>query len=404
MPKYRQMIGRVLLVDDEEPLLKAYRRFLQPNSGDETSARHRFDIETMSNPEAALERVAHHGPYATVVSDYKMPGLDGVRFLERVKAIEPSTVRVMLTGAADVDAAIESVNRGAVFRFLTKPCLPATLRDAVEAALRQHQLIVAERELLEHTVSGVVRVLMDTLTVVNPMVSTKSFRVRRCVRHMVKRLGLTDAWQLEVAAMLSQIGSVVLGTDVPTAETVDHPALAQQLLGHIPRFEEVAAIIARQTSSLEPGQAESPFAERDRVRLGGQVLRAALEFEAAMSAGASAQEAVATLSRRRDLDAALVACLADVDDDLRTLTPRTVAMAGLQAGMILDQDVKGSAGVLIMARGHEVTAPMLARIHRMASADWLRTTVKVLVSQVPEFEPLPRWMASEPVAPPETRQ
>jgi CheY-like chemotaxis protein len=397
------MIARVLLVDDEEPLLKAYRRFLQPSGAGESSAP-RCEIETVTSPEAALEQVAHHGPYAVVVSDYKMPGLDGVRFLERVKAISPSTVRVMLTGAADVGAAIESVNRGAVFRFLTKPCLPATLRDAIGAALRQHQLIVAERELLEHTVSGVVRVLMDTLTLVNPTVSTQSYRVRRCVRHMVKKLGLADAWQLEVAGMLSQIGCVVLGTDVPAAEVVDHPALAMQLLGHIPRFEDVAAIIARQTSPLEPGEAETPFAERDRVRLGGHVLRAALEFEKAMSAGASAHEAVATLSRRRDLDAALVSCLADVDDDLRALTPRTVFMAGLRAGMILDQDLRGAAGVLIMTRGHEVTSGMLARIHRMASADWLRTTVKVLVSQVPEFEPLPRWIATGPEVPAEARQ
>lgn len=387
------MVERVLLVDDEESLLKAYRRFLQPAAaGEEATARRPYEVETLSSPVAALQRLADHGPYAVVVSDYKMPELNGIRFLERVKAIAPSTVRVMLTGGADIAAAIDSVNCGAVFRFLTKPCLPATLTEAVAAALRQHQLIVAERELLEETVGGVVRVLMDTLTLVNPVVSNRAYRVRRCVRHMVRELNLADAWRLEVAAMLSQFGCVVLGTDAPASPgALDHPALAQQLLGHIPRFEEVAAIIGRQAAPLDPGDAQIPFAERDPVRLGGQVLRAALEFEAATSAGQPAQAAVAALMRRpADVDAALVRCLVDVDADLKALTPRTLGVNTLCPGMMLDEDLKGANGVLIMARGQEVTEAMLARMCRMASTDWMRKTVKVLVSQVTEFEPLPR--------------
>lgn len=384
------MIERVLLVDDEEPLLKAYRRFLAPPAaGAGPPTRRPYEIETLTSAEAALERIAHHGPYAVVVSDYKMPGLDGVRFLERVKAIAPSTVRVMLTGGAEIGTAIDSVNCGAVFRFLTKPCMPTTLSDTVAAALRQHQLVEAERALLEETVSGVVRLLMDTLTLVNPVVSNRAYRIRRCVRHIVRTLALSDAWQLEVAGMLSQFGCVVLGTEA-VAEGIDHPALAQQLLGRIPRFEEVAAIIGRQAMPFDVTDAPVPFAARDRVRLGGQVLRAALEFEAATTAGQSAPEAIAALLRRpSDVDPQLIRALADVDADLRTLTPRTVVLNGLRAGMVLDEDLKGANGVLILARGQEVTDAMLARMIRMASADWLRTTVKVLVSQVTEFEPLP---------------
>ncbi len=385
------MIERVLLVDDEDQLLKAYRRFLQPNGPGDDSDRRSVEIETMSDPAAALERVTHHGPYAVVVSDYKMPGLDGIRFLERVKAIHPATVRVMLTGGADVASAIDAVNCGALFRFLTKPCLPAVLVETVGAALRQHQLIVAERELLEETVSGVVRVLMDTLTLVNPTVSTRAYRMRRCVRHMIRKLGLRDAWELEVAAMLSQFGRVVLGTDAPAeAEGPDHAALAQQLLGHIPRFEQLAAIIARQSAPLDPEDLRTPFDQRDRIKFGGQVLRAALEFEAATADGQPAADAIALLVRRpADVDPALIRCLSDVDADLRALTPRTMSSAVLRPGMILDEDLKAANGVLIMARGQEVSEAMLARMMRMASTEWLRTQVKVLVSQVTEFEPLP---------------
>jgi CheY-like chemotaxis protein len=396
------MIERVLLVDDEEPLLKAYRRFLQPvGVGDGADGRRSYEVETLSDPEAALDRIAHQGPFAVVVSDYKMPKLDGIRFLERVKGLAPDTVRVMLTGGADVTAAVDAVNCGALFRFLTKPCLPAVLVETVAAALRQHQLIAAERELLEQTVSGVVRVLMDTLTLVNPTVSTRGYRMRRCVRHMVKTLGLADAWQLEVAAMLSQFGQVVLGGEAGEASTPggsDHALLAQELLGHIPRFEEVAAIIGRQAAPIDPADITTPFQERDRVTFGGHVLRTALEFEAATADGQPAADAIARLVRRSDLDPALVRCLADVDADLQKLTPRTLPRILLRPGMVLDEDLKSSSGALLMARGHEVSEAMLARMMRMAATDWLRAPVKVLVSQVTQFEPLPPRLAAPAAA------
>jgi hypothetical protein len=235
---------------------------------------------------------------------------------------------------------------------------------------------------------------MDTLTLVNPSVSTRAYRMRRCVRHMVKKLGLTDAWQLEVAAMLSQFGQVVLGADAAGASAgPDHALLAQELLGHIPRFEEVAAIIGRQAAPIEAADIGVPFLERDRVTFGGHVLRTALEFEAATADGQPAAEAIARLARRSDLDPALVRCLADVDADLQALTPRTLPRVLLRAGMLLDEDLTGTNGALIMARGHEVSEAMLARMMRMASTTWLRTPVKVLVSQVTEFEPLPRRRA-----------
>lgn len=390
------MSPSVLLVDDDELVLKAYRRFLQPPDPSARPTGWRlFEVETSSSAAAALKLVATRRPYAVVVSDYKMPGLNGVKFLEEVKALQPTTVRMMLTGAADIDAAIDSVNRGSVFRFLTKPCLPTTLGSAVAAALRQYELVRAERDLLEQTVGGVVRVLMDTLTLINPPLSRRAHRARRCVRHMVRKLNLGNAWQLEVAAMLSQFGHVVLGAD-PTSATdePDHAALAQQLLGHIPRFEDVAAIIARQASPNRD-DADVPFADRDRIAFGGQVLRLALEFEAATSAGQTPAEAVEALSRRRSgLDRTLVRSLVDVDADLCALTPRTVALSVLRAGMVLDEDLVGPSGVLIMAHGQEVTETMLARMLRMSSSAWLRTTVRVLVSQAAQFDPLPRTEAS----------
>lgn len=124
------------MVDDDPKLCAAMRRHL----GRE------FDLETASSAGQALEKLKNQ-EYAVVVSDLRMPGMDGIQFLSQVQKTSPDTVRIMLTGYADIHAVLDAVNQGAVFRFLTKPCPPENLRAAMEDGLRQHRRVLAEREL-----------------------------------------------------------------------------------------------------------------------------------------------------------------------------------------------------------------------------------------------------------------
>lgn len=101
------------------------------------------------------------GPFAVVVSDMRMPGMDGAAFLATVRHRWPDMVRVLLTSHADVEAAIRVVNDGQIFRFLLKPCEPVTLRRVLHDAVAQHRLLTAERELLERTLQGSVRSLLE---------------------------------------------------------------------------------------------------------------------------------------------------------------------------------------------------------------------------------------------------
>jgi DNA-binding NtrC family response regulator len=128
-------------VDHEENILLAYQRQL----------RKEFQIETALGGGPAPEAIAQRGPYAVIVSDMRMPGMDGVQFLSKVKERAPDSVRMMLTGNNDLQTAMQAVNEGNSFRFLTKPCTPETLAKALEAGLEQYRLITAERELLEKT-------------------------------------------------------------------------------------------------------------------------------------------------------------------------------------------------------------------------------------------------------------
>ena len=128
---------RVLIVDDEPDLLESLADLLHRE----------FEVVTAVGGHAALDAAARSHPHV-VVSDMRMPGMDGATFLARVREREPGAVRILLTGHADIDAALRAVNDGGIFRFLTKPCPPPTLRQALRDAVEHHRMVTADRQLM----------------------------------------------------------------------------------------------------------------------------------------------------------------------------------------------------------------------------------------------------------------
>jgi DNA-binding NtrC family response regulator len=125
------MNRNVLFVDDESNVLDAYRRQMRKT----------FQIETALGAGPALQVLAERD-FAVVVSDMRMPGVDGIDFLAEVAGRWPNVVRVMLTGNADVPGAALAVREGCIFRFLTKPCAPEALMMVLESAVREHASLV----------------------------------------------------------------------------------------------------------------------------------------------------------------------------------------------------------------------------------------------------------------------
>ena len=131
---------KILVLDDDENLLASLAR-VHGN---------RYDLTMSSSGEKALEIVREQGPFGVVISDLRMPEMDGIEFLSHVRESSPNTVRMILTGYADLNAAIDAVNNGQVFRFLTKPISARALGGALDAGLEQHRLIMAsEANLVE---------------------------------------------------------------------------------------------------------------------------------------------------------------------------------------------------------------------------------------------------------------
>ncbi|MBL3527670.1 MAG: EAL domain-containing protein [gamma proteobacterium endosymbiont of Lamellibrachia anaximandri] len=124
------MKDKILIVDDDPLILKGYRR----------SLRNRFTLDTAGSGREALELIADGSPYAVVVSDMRMPGMDGLELLQQLHEASPDTVRVMLTGNADQQTAVDAVNKGKVFRFLTKPCDSSEMADVLQKSVERFQM------------------------------------------------------------------------------------------------------------------------------------------------------------------------------------------------------------------------------------------------------------------------
>ncbi|MDP1827782.1 MAG: response regulator [Archangium sp.] len=355
-------LPKVLVVDDEQNLLVGLSRIL----------RGRFELTLANSGEEALRLFAAGRAFDVIVSDMRMPGMDGVQLLAHARRLLPEATRLILSGHADLESAVRAINEGNLFRFLLKPIKPEELISALDAAVEQRRLLVSERELLELTVTGSIDALSEMLALANPVAHGRARRVRRIVDALATELKLPRPWALEVAASLSQVGAVLLppetaarwstGRDLSAEEAAmvaRMPAVADQLLKHIPRLEAVRSILSALV--LTP-----PHAREEALEV--RVVRAALAFEQALSGGATPAQALRRLQVSSDEgdDQVLGACARLKDLVLGQGVAQHVAIENLREGMVLAADVRTRAGALLISRGHEVTFGLMTALRNYA--------------------------------------
>jgi ActR/RegA family two-component response regulator len=378
------MGDKILFVDDEPAFLKGYKLMLRQD----------FEVETAVGGEQGLAAIRDHGPYAVVVSDMRMPGMNGVQFLTQVRQAAPDTIRMILTGYTDINAAMDAVNEGNIFRFLAKPCEREVLAKAITSGLVQYRLITSEKELLENTLMGSIKVLTDVLSAVSPEAFGRSIRITRCVRHLVARFHPPSSWSFEAAAMLSQLGCITLDPELIQAAYVGthlspenqaryeaHPNAAKDLLVNIRRLEPIAWMISQQlTRGTRQKAPQVPELPAEVLAFGAKMLRVAVAFDNLRMKGASNDEAVEQLRyRSSEFDRELVDALADMKSEEAKMELRKVPISTLTTGMILQQDVRNRAGLLVVAKGQEVTRPLLARLENFSLAQLIDSEIMALV-------------------------
>jgi response regulator RpfG family c-di-GMP phosphodiesterase len=376
---------RVLFVDDDPNILAAYQRGL----------RRQFAIDTALGGEDALATIASSEPYAVVVSDQHMPGMDGVRLLALVRERSPDTARIMLTGAADQATAIAAVNEGAIFRFLCKPCLLEVVARAVEAGVREHRLATAERELIEKTLSGSVRMLMEILAAVDPISFASAKPMREMTRAMAVSLSLDDRWVIDLAAMLCHVGVVTVPATVTDRQRAGYaltgverdmldrvPETTSRLLRNIPRLEPVARIVLYAGKHFDGSGLPVDDVAGDAIPIGARILAIVRDLVVAETVGAKRRQAMATLREHAGrYDPALLNLAAQLFVprlDPRLAEGQLVVAAQLNVGMLLKTDVVDAGGHILLAAGHELTAALIELLANYVRLGTIREPIAVI--------------------------
>ncbi|HLK13811.1 MAG TPA: HD domain-containing phosphohydrolase [Fimbriimonadaceae bacterium] len=371
------MNQRILLVDDEANVLSAITRQL----GDA------YDLTTALGGSEGIAALEAGPEFAVVVADMRMPGMDGVQFLGRVQELSPRSIRMMLTGNADHVTAVKAVNEGNVFRFLNKPADKPGLVRAIDDCLAQFALVQAEKELLEKTLSGSIKVLVEILAIVNPTLFGKAQTLKMNAAKLAAALSMPDLWQIELAAMMCQIGSVAVLAEAPIKKdrlarvAAGHsptnprlpvyleasekiPLIGHSLISKIPRLETIAETILYQDQHFDGSGFPGDGRSGRLLPLGSRILKVLRDLDTLIEEGMSQSSALNVMRTRDGWYDPIVLQLAvdffDGKSHLRVGVP--VVVRQLIAGDNLSSDLTTIDGVLLVSAGQVLSDVGLQRL------------------------------------------
>jgi CheY-like chemotaxis protein len=377
----------VLFVDDEANILEGLRRMLRSKRGE-------WDMVFATNGAEALESMREKH-FDVVVSDMRMPGMDGIHLLAQAKAIAPDSVRIMLTGAGDQQTAIHAVNEGNIFRFLSKPCAAEALAKALQAGIDQYRLITAERELLEKTLKGSIKALVDILALTNPVAFSRAMRLRYYAVQIARRMNIPDIWQIEVAAMLSQVGCVTIpgetlekafAGETLTGEKEEmfntHPQVGGQLIVNIPRLDTIATMITRQHNPPTEKIICNPEDKDALAVAGAQILKVVVDFDLLLGRGLSPENSCAKLESKPQIyPSYIVQEIHHIDIPMTEKTSRMVDIGELRNGMILAEDIQSKNGILVVGKNQQINNTLRLKLKNFSQQKMISDQIRVIVFQ-----------------------
>ena len=380
------MNKKVLLIDDDAHLLGALERNLRVG----------YQVTTATSGALGLQKMAADGPFAVVVADMQMPEMDGIQLLREIQKRHPETVRMMLTGNADQDTAIEAVNQGHIFQFLTKPCRHQTLTTALQAGLRQYALITAERDLLEKTLNGSIKILMDILALADPVAFGRGKILQQYVRAYLNHQTMPDCWEFEMAAMLSPLGRITIpgsllekarqGRELTAEEQAALEAMPKNtsdLVANIPRLEGVARILCYQAKHFDgSGPPRYPVAGED-IPTGARILKVLNDLLDLEDLKLTKAEALSQMQQRpgwydpRVLDLVFSCFAVALPADSVKTQGQATTVRELQPGQLVLADIVTECGKTLVLARSRITPVLLHRLANFSRCYTVREPVYV---------------------------
>lgn len=369
-------LPRVLCLDDEPRVL----------NGLENQLCFDYEVETYTSGVDALARLEDKSQPAfdLIISDMRMPEMDGATFLREARQRVPDVARVLLTGQSDLQSAASAVNEGGIFRFLQKPCDADLLISTVTSGSQHTALLRAERELLHGTLNGTVRLLIDVLGIVSPAAFRSIGEVRDTAVSAAEALGMENAWEVEAASSLYRLGAVsfpdevmvkaLAGQPLADAEKDMYDRLAETsagLLENIPRLAGVAELI-RAADRIRQGKGAGPDVNADAAYL----VAAAEEIDVQLAGGASWPRAAQAAAKRLGIPPHISAVLKGKGRGSHD-APLFLGIGDLVCGMLLDDDVLTAGGQPLVRKGTKVSDALLVRLRNFAANQGIREPIRV---------------------------
>jgi response regulator RpfG family c-di-GMP phosphodiesterase len=373
--------NRVLIVDDDEQALALFRR----------SLRKHYHVESALTGSEAVRLLDHDDPFGVVVADLRMPEMDGLAVLRHAREIAPETVRILLSGEADVASLESAINSAAVHRFLSKACQPDELRDAVSEAVSHYQLITEEKSLLSSTVSASMRALIDIVAMATPEIFERCIEIRPLVGEIAKEMQLHNAWHCEVASLLCKLGCVaireasvdaVFGLEqlgpYETAALQDQGHVAADLIGAIPSLSAVAEIVRHQDNayvSRDPDELA-----KNEIPVGSRILKAASDYVAHRIRWNDGELALATMELTPDdYDPQIVELLVKSEKLERRYRIEAVGVDNIPQRGFVYEPIKTETGEVVFQRGEELSLTLCQRLNGVLKTRGLQQPLKFFV-------------------------
>ncbi|MEK9772039.1 MAG: response regulator [Opitutae bacterium] len=359
---------KVLFVDDEPAILKGFKL----NLG------RKYQVFLAESGRDGLRILEEDGPFQVIVSDFSMPGMNGADFLEKFREKNKEVVTMLLTGQANFDDLCEVVRRGEIFRLLGKPCSPETLDKNLQQALRQFELISAEKELLEKTLNGAIGAMTSLLSAANPLFFGRAQRVKALAREIAKEMSVAHEWRLEVASDFCYLGYLTLpeasqqkvydGEDLGAKiekVVAGFPKFVSDLLQDIPRLNKIRKIIELISSDYQDSDDE--FAEEHRI---ASIIRLAQEYDILESKGLSKGE---IFEKIRLLESTFLPGGIDALANTRELSggfmeANQVSPAELKPGMRLMEELRLADGKMLAPLGAIISLSFVQTIQSHLAA------------------------------------
>lgn len=380
------MNRRVLLVDDEAFVLASLQR----------SLRGKFDIITASSGADGLLKVKIGPAFAVIVSDFQMPEMNGIEFLVACRAIAPDAVKIMLTGQADMRVAIEAVNQGNIYQFLTKPCPPDHLEGVLNSALEHFRLVESEKELLDKTLKGCIKVLFDVLALTNPTAFGQAVRIRNLARDVAERAGVNNAWEVELTALLSHLGCITVPEEILVRKQrmeklsvqelelySSHIRIGSRLVANIPRLETISEAISFQNRRFDGSDYPGVSMAGSDIPILSRLLKVLIDYDELTAIGMSSEKAIERMRQRQgwydpQLFVSLENQIMSANGDM---VIRLVTLEELADGMIAEEDIVDSRDRVVIAARMEINDIAIQQLKNYNRVAKITQPIKVKTKQ-----------------------